>query len=665
MEGSLMSTRHLPNVWNEPLSDVIPSELRNEAAKRFRIHQLPRTLAEWKKKRPVLIRKIWEKLGVSIDHELDLDVRETGSIRMDGYTIIKLYYRSRPGMYVTANLYVPEGKGPFPAVLNMHGHWAQGRLAERIQQRGHSLAKNGYVCLCVDAFGAGERATEHGTFEYHGGILGASLMNVGETLMGAQIVDNMRGIDLLSSLPYVDSERIGATGASGGGNQTMWVTALDDRIKAAVPVVSVGSFQSYVTASNCICELLPDGLDFMEESAVLALVAPRALKICNCLKDSNPTFFPSEMLRTLPEARHVFRAYGVDSQLAYQIFPYIHGYWPEIREAMLGWFDLHLKGIGHGAPKAEIPFTCLEEWELMVFPQGKRPPEVVTISEYCRKRGAEIRKEMLAGKSIDPNAALRQLAAILRIGPWLRTEAAHEHPQETEWRKLTIRTQCGRMIPVLRREPEKGRKILVLASPVGKADVAGSRLLESALSAGDGVLIFDPWGCGETDSFPDTSRGDKHHTLTRAVLWLGQTLLGEWTRDYAAVAEYATREFPRAQVEIGGLGEAGLAALAASALLPKLGLPVHVERGPLSLALGRRPDPAACTMAAFVPGFLKWGDISLLAALTNRRVVFISPVKLDGATPDKTEIDLAKKEFARIRKMTGMTDASFQVSTVS
>ena len=194
----------------------------------------------------------------------------------------------------------------------MHGHWRDAKTEEgSIQRVGHSLALNGYVCLTIDAFGAGERSTIHGITEYHGYNLGASLMNIGESLLGVQVSENMRAVDLLCSLSYVDSKKIGATGASGGGNQTMWLTAVDERIKAAVPVVSVGTFESYIMRSNCICECLVDGLTFTEESGVLALVAPRAIKMCNHHKDGIPTFLPAEMLRSYNNARPVFRMLGV------------------------------------------------------------------------------------------------------------------------------------------------------------------------------------------------------------------------------------------------------------------------------------------------------------------------------------------------------------------
>jgi len=114
----------------------------------------------------------------------------------------------------------------------MPGHWRKGKIdPSGPQPVGHSLAVNGYVCLTIDPWDSGERTTIHGIFEDHGdgNNLGSSLMNIGEPLIGIEISDNMRGVDLLCSLPYVDQANIGATGASGGGNQTMWLASLDER----------------------------------------------------------------------------------------------------------------------------------------------------------------------------------------------------------------------------------------------------------------------------------------------------------------------------------------------------------------------------------------------------------------------------------------------------
>ena len=159
-------------------------------------------MKEWEDYRTKLRNEVIKKAGVRIDHKLPLNIKETGSVRMETYEIKNITFQTRPGVYATANLFIPDGPGPFPAVINMLGHWTKGKIDSTGPQAvGHTLATNGYVCLTIDPWGAGERGTKHGIYEYHGANLGASLMNIGEPLIGVQISDNMRGIDLLFSLP--------------------------------------------------------------------------------------------------------------------------------------------------------------------------------------------------------------------------------------------------------------------------------------------------------------------------------------------------------------------------------------------------------------------------------------------------------------------------------
>jgi len=637
------------NVFNEPFHEhFITSNLKNEAARLFRLHQLPNDFENWKKHREILRKKIWKSLGVTINHKLDLDYHETGSIRMDGYSIRKIYYQSRPNFYVTGNLYIPDGKGPFPAVINLHGHWSQGRLAQNVQARGHTLAKNGYVCLCVDAFGSGERSTVHGKYEYHGSSLGASLMNVGETLMGIQVVDNMRGVDLLCSLKFVAPSKIGATGASGGGNQTMWLTAMDDRIVAGMPVVSVGTFESYVMCPNCICELLPDGLTYTEEAGVLALVAPRALKLCNCLKDLIHAFSPAEMLRSYKEARKIFQLYGVDDKLSYQIFNLTHGYHPEIREAMLGFFDLHLKGSGHGAPRKETAFDSLPEEKLMVFKKGKRFPGVVSIAGYCRTKGKELTANC---KNIQDKSKKRsELSGILRCKELLKLKAVHNLPPSSSWGKAVIESECGRLLPLLIRKPSRNNgEYVIAASPGLKDELINSRFITESLSKGKGVIITDLWGTGETNT---TDKMDfAYINLTRSLLWLGKTIMGEWVKDFALMETFVKKEYPKSAISVAGYREAGLAALFFSAI-KGTAIPVTLEQSPISLLFHEKADEkhTYSGMTLCIPDFLKWGDVSTAALLSDAEVKFINPVYLYGTDFNKKDTKLYRIKNISIEK---------------
>ncbi len=639
----------LPNVWTEGFSNLVELELQKQAAMQFKVHQLPESLSDWEARRHELRENIWKNLGTGKpDHSLPLDMRETGSTKMDGYTVKNICYQSRPGFYVTGNLYVPDNAENLPGVIVMHGHWEQGRLAERVQARGHSLARNNYVCLTVDAFGSGERSTRHGEFEYHGANLGGSLLNVGESLMGTQIVDNMRGVDLLCSLPYVDANRIGATGASGGGNQTMWLAAMDERVKAAIPVVSVGTFESYVTRRNCVCELLPNGLTFTEESGVLALIAPRALKMLNAIKDSNPTFQPAEMLRSYTEARKVYQAYEADSQLAYQTFNLPHGYWPEMREAMLGWFNLHLKGRGTGAPEAEIPFESLPEKDLMVFEKGTRIPEVRSIQEFCVQRGKELRHAMLNCDTFDVQQKKLELKEILKVVNCLELKEVHEYSTTVEAgrtrRTLAVETRCGKLIPALVFDPLQGRDYYIISKPYQKHDPVLQPVLSELFERGCGIIIPDLSLTGENNGKPDPLC--TFHDEARAFMWLGKTILGEWTRELELFSRVAVSHLRGTRTNVVGFAEGGLAALLSSVIFDGMNALEFYDM-PLSYEYGTRPPEFS--MAIHVPGILRWGDISLAAALNNASMTIKSGKMLDGSIGDicafTKEMELIKTKF--------------------
>ena len=109
--------------------------LKWEASRLAHVNQLDliSTPEELKKFQKALRKKLWQKFGVVYDNKVPLDVRRFGKVQMPGYTIEKLIYQSRPGLYVTGLLYGPEGKGPFPAVLQMHGHNPEGKFGIKLR----------------------------------------------------------------------------------------------------------------------------------------------------------------------------------------------------------------------------------------------------------------------------------------------------------------------------------------------------------------------------------------------------------------------------------------------------------------------------------------------------------------------------------------------------
>lgn len=200
-------------------------------------------------------------------------------IIMNGYSVENVAFESIPGYFVTGSLYRPTtGKGPFPVVLNPHGHFFNeqdpsvakdsGRYRADMQYRCAGLAKMGAIVLNYDMYAWGESALQTEGYSFHETSFSESI----------QTWNSIRALDFLLSLPGADPKRIAVTGASGGGTQTILLAALDDRVSVSVPVVMVSS--SFY--GGCPCE---SGLPIHDEckghktnnAEIAAMVAPKPL----------------------------------------------------------------------------------------------------------------------------------------------------------------------------------------------------------------------------------------------------------------------------------------------------------------------------------------------------------------------------------------------------
>ncbi len=641
----------LPEVLPSNKSDLTDKRLRLEAALKYAENELPLTRDEWNDHKAILRNRIMSKAGVVIDHKLPLDIRETGEIRMKGYVIKNISFQTLPGVHATANLYIPDGNGPFPGVINMLGHWSKGKIDNTGPQAvGHTLAAKGYVCLTIDPWGAGERGTRQGVYEYHGSYLGASLMNIGQPLIGIQISENIRGIDLLCSLAVVDSSRIGATGASGGGNQTMWLSAVDERVKADVPVVSVGTFESYIMESNCICEQLPDGLTFTEEAGVVAL--SNAPLLINHNKDTNPTFFPSEMLRSYNNAREIFKMEGKENSISYRRYDLPHGYEREDREAMLGWFDMQLRGVGNGEPEKEFPFTQVPEEKLLVFPSGERDADVISTDVFCIKKGNDLRSKYLKSEHFNVIQKEKELKDILGIKYKIILREVYHYSGSEGCDRLALETEDSRLLPLLFIEPAgESRKFVIVCNTLGKRAIPLS-VINDIRKEGKGVVIVDLSGTGEltsTNSIQYDYTG-KLHTLSRAELWLGRTILGEWVKELDLVTQFLRTRCNAENVSLDGSREAGLAGLFYAALGGHIDK-VTLREAPVSYLFDTRDSVGFFSMGIHIPGFLVWGDVSLAAAVSGKDITFISPLTMSGTPLDNNKKKEYQAEYDKIRKL--------------
>ncbi len=373
----------------------------------------PADLRAWEIRKEALRGAMFAAMGPFPEKPCDLEPKIVGVLKRDGYRIEKLLFQSRPDVWVTAHAYVLEGvKSKTPAVLAVHGHWPWARRDPVVQARCLGLVKLGFFVLALDAFGAGERHPTPGPGAYHGALLGASLWPAGQTLLGMQVYDNRRAVDYLLTRPEVDGDRLGVTGASGGGNQTMYAGALDERFKAVVPVCSVGNYQAYLQTACCVCEVLPGALRFTEEGDVLGLVAPRALMVVNATMDG-VQFSVGEANKSLERAKAIFKLYDAEDKVVHPIFESPHAYNQPMREAMYGWMTRWLKEEGDGKPIPEPKHEVEKVEDLACYEEGKRP---AAFGFPCTFAGREAKRQLAAfdGHVRDHREAWEATAALLR-----------------------------------------------------------------------------------------------------------------------------------------------------------------------------------------------------------------------------------------------------------
>ena len=247
---------------------------------------LPASKDQWLVRRNELRREILTVLGIDdlVPPTWDLAVRPQGIIQRDSYRIERLTFESYPGMAISAVLYLPEGiEGHVPGIVSISGHTAVSKAADYVQQRNVNLALRGCVVLAYDYYGYGDRRTGDDPVRPTGAN-GHGICTFSHTQRSAtslEVLDAIRAVDVLAARPEVDPEQIGFTGESGGGNSTYWIAAIDPRVKLAVPVSSVTSFDYWIrTDANWDWHQRPPGIRRIADiGTLLALHAPNPLVV--------------------------------------------------------------------------------------------------------------------------------------------------------------------------------------------------------------------------------------------------------------------------------------------------------------------------------------------------------------------------------------------------
>ena len=532
---------------------------------------------------------------------------------------------------MTANAYVPDRPGKLPAVLAVHGHWAGAKQDPVVQARNIGLAKLGFFVLAVDAFGAGERGVGKALGEYHGAMIAATLLPVGTPLSGLQVYENMRAVDYLLTRPEVDGQRIGITGASGGGNQSMYSGAWDERLAASVPVCSVSNYRAYLGVACCLCEVVPGVLRFTEQGNVLGLVAPRALMVINGSLDVIQ-FSPPEAAKSSARARAIYDLFGGSPALRHEVFPLPHDYSRTMREAMYGWMTKYLKREGDGAPIPDPEMTLEEPENLRCFPGDSRPEGFLTIPKFAAREARRIldsQATTASGFRTRKQALLDSLEQKV-FGGLPPRDPVRLLPSGPD--TISFESEPGIDLNASRYEGEPGSPRLVLVLNLDKTEEnAPGELIDTLLLAGWTVVVPELRAAARLAIPNDAAYDAPDHKSAEWAMAIGRPLLAQWTHDVRRTLDAleASRGSLPAEVAIIGRGPSGVVALCSAALDPRITRAVTMN----SLASYVTDVPyVSQRLGIMAPSILRdVGDIPRIAALiAPRPLVVAGGVSGDG-----------------------------------
>ena len=534
------------------------------------------TKAEWTEKADALRQQIRVANGlVPASEATPLDAEIFGKIEREDYSVEKVFFEPFPGFFTTGNLYRPLGKsGPFPGIVSPHGHWGRGRL-ENIERgsipgRCINFAKQGYVIFAYDMLGYNDsgKQIEHRYGGAREGLWGLSAM-------GLQLQNSIRSIDFLESLPDVDNERIGCTGASGGGTQTFILTAVDERIKVSAPVNMI----SATMQGGCLCENAPNLRLDVSNLEIGALMAPRPLLLVSATGDwtvKTPTV-------EYPAIRSIYAHFDAEDKVHQVQVDAEHNYNKESREAVYAWFAKWFLGAEDASAFKEVEFQVEPDDDLLVFSERDMPahalkqeeflPAWVNRSQQAIEKRKPINEEELPAFREEMQNGLQQALGlqIPKITDVTLTEPEGAFPTTYQAnlsaKHLVIsRKGVGDTIPAIlfSPEPQVGHDpVVLIVHPEGKEKLIDaetgepSHLITNLLSADRKVLLIDVFGTGEHQNYerPEDTSFFTTYNRTAAALRV---------QDIVTALRCFTGRGDVSEVNLIGIGEAGLWGLLAA-----------------------------------------------------------------------------------------------------
>jgi len=560
--------------------EVVAWELQRYLAAKAPPLAKPGSAGEWTRQSAALRRRLldeivfrgWPREWV----EAPLRFEDLGAIPSGkGYRMRKLRYEIVPGFWSSAILYEPETMtGKRPAILNINGHVGQpGKAVEYKQKRCINQALRGILALNLEWIAYGELNHPENVHWF-----GGHLDLVGANAAGLFYLAMRKGLDYLEQHPNVDRSRLGVTGLSGGGWQTIVLSALDERVAVAVPVAGYSAVLSRLERPEDIGDIEQNPTDMLtlaDYSHLTAMRAPRPTLLIYSAEDD--CCFRGNLVRPYiyDSVKPFFALYGAADRLGWHLNtdPGDHNYQLDNRRQSYRFFTRHF---GLKETDEEIPVGPeVKSYEELVV---GLPQDNLTILGLARKLASEIRRS-----EAPPAEARQRLKDTVRYRP---VEVKHAwavgstHRYEIETRSFRFEfdnglSAAGVWVKALAAESSAPGSIVL--HDKGKKTAAA--LVADRVNRGEQVLAADLIFTGDAEPQNPGTRG-----LAQLVAALGDRALGLRAAQLIALARWLRLQgAPRLRLEVGGI-RSQTAALIAAALEPGLFAEVAVRDGMASLA---------------------------------------------------------------------------------
>ncbi len=654
----------------------VPADTRLEPLKDLNGYfpmEVPQTKEAWQARAEKLRRRVLVANGLwPMPTKTPAKAVLHSKIDRGDYTVEKVYFESFPGHYVTGLLYRPKGKpGKHPAVLSPHGHggrlqdhgptkikqlitegreqFESGRYPKRARCVG--LARMGCVVFIWDMLGYADsqqisRQLAHGFAKQRPefespeswGFYSTQAELRMQSIMGVQTYNAVRALDWISSLPDVDPSRIGVTGGSGGGTQTILLGAIDPR-----PIVSFpNGMVSTAMQGGCTCEntsCLRIGTGNIE---LTALFAPRPVGMTGA-----NDWTKDIMTKGYPELQKLYGMLGVkENVLAKPLLHFPHNYNYVSRAIMYAWFNKHLK-LGLPESVVEADFEPLTGSDLTVWDDAHPKPKGGPVYErsLIRWMDEDSNKQMaaLAPENSQQLGAYRRVVGgafetligrtLAEVGPierekvvkedrgdyWvfgdlLRTTAHKEelpvvflHPKNTEWNGEVVVWLTGR-----------GKRGLFADDGSPRNEIR--RLLDAGTSVMSADLLYQ--GESLKDGKPLALAPKVANPREAACYTHGynHSLFARRVHDVLTLVSFLRNdEHQPKKVHLVGVEGAGV--IAAAALTQLKGA---VDKAAVNTEGFRFASLKSIRDPRFLPGVTKYGDVPGLLGLAEAKELLVA-----------------------------------------